>query len=283
MSSGVYADIVNKMNRDELKFPTLPDVTQRIHAAVKDPDIGVMDIAKIVQADPGLTAHLLKAVNSVGFRSFRKIKTVQDAVSRLGLQATRYHATIYTVRNLFQQAPSVTRGLMRQHAYESTRLAATSSVLASTCKGIDPDQVMLGALLQDIGVLPLIDWIGTSTEEHEIDNLDAMLHDLASKYAVKIGLLILEKWKFDKNFQEVVRAREDWNRKSGRKLDHGDIINLARIHALGGTAARRKIPHITSLPAFALLENRELTEDRTLQVLAERSDEIMEIQKFLLP
>ena len=68
-----------------VKLATLPDVYIRLRALLDDPDTSMADIANLIAHDPGLTARLLKMVNSAFFRFAAKIETVSRAVSLLGL------------------------------------------------------------------------------------------------------------------------------------------------------------------------------------------------------
>lgn len=285
MRTGVYAEIMRSLGRDEFRVPPLPDITQRIASAMKDPELSVIDLSRIIQSDPGLADHLLKAVNSAGWRVFRKIKTCQDAVSRLGLHATRNQSYVYSMRAMFRQVPKSAQPLMQRHARQSTRVAACAFTLAGQVKKIDADEAMLVAMLQDIGIMPIIEWMARSPEVDLTDEEKswALLSELANEHGMRISLIVLEQWKFDRRFLPLVHERGNWSRKGGDDLDVCDVVNLARVHAGGGIRATRHLPHITLLPALMKLKQRELTEERTLQVLAEREEEIEELQQMLLP
>lgn len=282
-SSGAYADLYGRIQRDDFQFPTLPTVIQSIHQVAKDPDSGVKEMTQVIQADPGLTAHMLKSVNSVGFRRLRKIKTLRDAITRMGLNAARYHATVYTVRNLFQKSLPGTQELMHLNASNAVRMGANAYVLSTLCKGVDADQAMLGALLQDIGLLPLIEWIAGHKDKVPEGDMGLILDELAENYAVQIGVLILENWHFDKTLCDIVRARKDWARNAGGKLDVADIINLARIQVQNDAIIEKRFPPLASLPAFEKLPDRTLTQGGKLGMLIEHQEEIQELESMMMP
>ncbi len=280
-SAGIFSTVVRELGRDDFRVPAIPAVAHRINQATRDPDLSVAEFARVIQSDPGLSAHLVRMVNSAAFRVLRKAKTAQDAVTRLGLKSSRYHAYVYTMRSIFRKPQPGTEELVKAQSRFSIQLAATASVLASACGNREPETAMLGALLQEIGVMPLIDWIGAHPEIVAGHDPRTLLRELSTAHARNISIVILDTWNFDKSLVELVRAREEWEREPRRRLDHADFINLARLHVLGGIEAGRDIPHITLLPAFRLLPNRELTEKRTLQMLADREQDILEIQATL--
>lgn len=172
---------------------------------------------------------------------------------------------------------------MQLYASNAVRMAANAHVLASQIRGVDPDQAMLGALLQDIGLLPLIEWVAGHKDKVPEGEMGAILDELAENYAVQIGTLILENWHFDKALCDIVRARKAWMRESGRKLDVADIINLARIEAQDDAIVEKRFPPVMSLPAFEKLPDRTLTRDRKLAMLAEHQEEIREIENMMMP
>ena len=65
--SGIYAEIYKKFIAGEAKLPSLPDVVVKIRDAVRDPNSSAKTVARLLQADPALTAYLLKVVNSPFF------------------------------------------------------------------------------------------------------------------------------------------------------------------------------------------------------------------------
>ncbi len=285
MRAGIYSEIMRTLGRDDFRVPPLPEITQRINAAMRDPDLGTADLARIIQGDPGLAHHLLKTVNSASLRIFRKITSCQDAVARLGLHATRQQAYVYSMRGMFRQVPKAAQSLVQRHARQSMRVAACTFVLARQVKKMDADEAMLVAMLQDIGVIPIIDWMARSPEVSLADAGRAWqeLCALASEHARRISLIVLEQWQFDRRYIPLVRERENWRRKGEPQLDIPDVVNLARIHAGGGLGSPVKLPHITLLPALMKLADRELTEQRTLHLLEEREEEIVEMMQILLP
>jgi len=68
------------------KLASLPAVYQRIRALLDDPDSSVHDLTEAVSSDPGITARVLRVVNSVFYGFPGKIETVNRAVNLMGMQ-----------------------------------------------------------------------------------------------------------------------------------------------------------------------------------------------------
>ena len=64
--------------------PSLPSVVLKLRQYLNDPDVNFDQLAKVIEFDPGLTANVLQLANSAYFGWSRSIKTVKDAITRLG-------------------------------------------------------------------------------------------------------------------------------------------------------------------------------------------------------
>jgi putative nucleotidyltransferase with HDIG domain len=118
-----------------------------------DADIG--RLAQLIARDPGLTASLLRVVNSAIFRGVQRVASVRDAIARLGLNEAGRVAGAAAARALFDA-----RG--REHTQpfvadfemlyvHAVTCAVTSGWLATQRGGAHADRCYLGGLLHDIG------------------------------------------------------------------------------------------------------------------------------------
>ena len=63
----------------------IPAIASQIMTKSEDPDSSLSEIADLIVNDPALTANLLKICNSAYFGLPRKVESVKDAVSWVGL------------------------------------------------------------------------------------------------------------------------------------------------------------------------------------------------------
>lgn len=64
--------------------PSLPSVVLELRKYLNDPDVSFDQLAQVIEYDPGLTANVLQLANSAYFGWTRTIKTVKEAITRLG-------------------------------------------------------------------------------------------------------------------------------------------------------------------------------------------------------
>jgi len=272
--------IENAIKKEEVKLPAMPDIAMKIRDAFKDEQYDIMKIAHIVQAEAGLAAYILKVANSPLHRGPIPIKTAKHAVCRLGQHSVQSIVLTYTLRAMFQTDSPQLKVLLRKQWEQSTSLAAISALLATRCDDFDPDQALLGGLLQDIGCLPLLDWL--SKNHDATQDLDAVYKNLTDNYAAAVGELILLNWQFDQELIDVVKARGDWTRSSDAEVDITDIVTIARHHQHMGRGELNTCPNITDIPAYHKLPFQQLTPDQSLHILEEAKEEIEEIRQMLV-
>lgn len=133
----------------ELASP--PDVYVRVTELLDEPASGAADLATVLEKDPGLTARLLKVVNSAFYGFPSQISTVSRAVTIIGVRELRDLILATAVLDTFSGLPNdiVT---MDSFWRASLRCAVLSRVLASRQqREIEP--IFVAGLLHEVGHL----------------------------------------------------------------------------------------------------------------------------------
>jgi HD-like signal output (HDOD) protein len=276
--AGIYSQIYQNFASGKAKLPSLPDIVVKIRDAVSDPRSSSKTVARIIQADPALTAYLVKVANSPFYRTLSPAKDIKMAVSRMGLRSTRNLLTSYVFRSLYKTDSIVLKRRLNELRRQSIRIAAISYVLASSCPGFSPDRVMLAGLLQDIGALAVLIEL---EKRPQIAGDDIKTKTAISALSAMVGVLVLQQWKFDEEIIEVIRSREKWMRDQQPKADMADIVLIARLHSFIGTPLMAKLPQINEIPAFSKLPLGELTPGQSLKLVVEARQEVAQLEKLL--
>lgn len=77
--------LVQHLEEDKLTLPPLPDVAQQVLAVVSDDATSAATLASLVQRDAGLASTLVRYANSAALSGVTRTVSVQQAVSRLGM------------------------------------------------------------------------------------------------------------------------------------------------------------------------------------------------------
>lgn len=170
--------------RGELAFPTSAAVALRVRKALDDPDCELAAAARLIQAEPLLSARVVAVANSAAFnRSGRVVTDVRTAVTLLGFRTVRSLATALVVRQMagMPQAPAH-RDLALRLWEHSANVAALAQVIARLITRQDPETALFAGMIHEIGGFYLIsrakdfpglldgdpwDWLGEDLEEGE--------------------------------------------------------------------------------------------------------------------
>jgi len=77
-------DARSKILLEVRKVPSIPSVVIKLRQFLSDPEVNFDKLARVIEFDPGLTANLLQLANSAYFGWSGKIKSVREAITRLG-------------------------------------------------------------------------------------------------------------------------------------------------------------------------------------------------------
>jgi HD-like signal output (HDOD) protein len=144
---------VNEAVVDDLSFPTSVDASRRVMRAVENPDLGLSDLAKIVVAEPLLSAKVIRLANSVALNPTNQtVRDVKQAVMRVGMDPIKSLAMVLIMDQLRQsQRHSGTRDLANRLWERSIHVAALSFVIARKLTKLNADEAMFAGIVHDLG------------------------------------------------------------------------------------------------------------------------------------
>ena len=203
-------------HRDEIlgKVSTvrsLPAAALEAVELLQDPEVPVMRVAKIIEFDPGLTANILRLVNSAYFGFHREVNSVRDAIVRLGTKQVTRTIMASAAGSVIRSAVKgydLPAGQLWEH---SVAVAIASDQLASVLDLEAPDYTFTAALLHDVGKIVLGTFVQVDVspimklafEEHvpfEVAEQQVLGIDHA-----EVGAVLLDNWNLSAQIVEVCR------------------------------------------------------------------------------
>lgn len=275
----LITDACAKLLSDHASLPSVPAVAARIHDAMCSPNWSMRTIAHIIKSDLGTTTYLLRIANSSVYATATPARQVEQAIARLGITTTRQLVMAHAVRSTFVTRSSLLTSLMQRTWRSSTRVAALSGVLAKHCSNLRPESATLAGLLQDIGVLPILNVLN---RYHKQLSDEAQVVGAMDKFAPSVGTILLTRWGFEDDMVEVARSRGNWLRNPQPSADLADVVLLARLHAniTSGNEAPQW-PRIDAVPASAKLALGDLRPDGSIALLHDEESSIAELMSSL--
>ncbi len=219
----VRQDLMVALANDTLDLPTLPEVAIQVRELGSDPDVTVPAFARLIQQDPALTGRLVGVANSPILRGVSTIKSVEQAIGRLGIGFSTNLATGFAMEQMFQATSELVDSKMREIWSQSTEVAAYATVLTRLYTRLSPDRALLAGLTHSIGSLPILAWL----EMHDEVEMDAtMLDCIIEALHPKLGAAILAHWEFPPELVDIPVAHRNYAR-SAEKADYADVITIA--------------------------------------------------------
>ena len=269
------AGFLEELNLNKVVLPTLPEVAVQVRKQVNDPTTSDRQISRLIGTDPALTARLLKVVNSPAYRGKDKIENLQTAVTRLGRQQVRNLVTALVMEQLYQaKGTQLTKQRLKTLWTHSAKVATLSYVIARRFTKLQPDQALLGGLIHDIGVLPILRRAEAYPEL--VNDADA-LEEVISHLHTTIGPYILDEWNFSPELIAVASQHEDIWRSQGADLSYVDVVIVANLHSYLGTQHHLMQQDWADIPAFKKLG---LTPEESISTLESAQAELQELRSL---
>jgi HD-like signal output (HDOD) protein len=138
------------------RLPCMPEVFKELEQALADPDANARRVGEIIQQDMGMTAKLLKIVNSAFFGLRRTISSPFEAVTYLGIDTVK---ALVLVNSIFERAePIHTRHLGLDDLWHHSLATANAAKAIALTQGSSRQQaedIFVGGVLEDVGILVL--------------------------------------------------------------------------------------------------------------------------------
>ncbi|WP_417397741.1 HDOD domain-containing protein [Gimesia chilikensis] len=137
----------------EIKLPMLPKAVMEFSRKAEDPASTPKELSKIIETDAGISCELLRMVNSSAFGLRRKVSSIQQTITLLGIRSTK----LFLVTTGLKQAMATSDSkLINLPNFWSTNLerALMAREIAMLMK-VDADVAFSAAMLEDF-LLPIL-------------------------------------------------------------------------------------------------------------------------------
>jgi HD-like signal output (HDOD) protein len=237
-----------KLIRNDVDLPSLPIVYGQINETIKKPTSSAYDIGNVISKDAGLSARLLKIVNSTFYGFPSKIDTLSRAVTIVGTRQLSTLALGMNIINVFKDIPSDLID-MKSFWQHSIGCGIAARIIAGYKNIQNIERLFVAGLLHDIGRLILYSSIPIHARNALLNAkcADSLLHkeehEIMGFDHTKIGGLLLKKWKLPISLENNVTYHHI-PQESKDPLEPA-IVHLADImtNALGmGSSGERFVP-----------------------------------------
>jgi putative nucleotidyltransferase with HDIG domain len=228
---------------------SLPGIYLRLCDIINDPRSSAVDVGRVMADDPGLTARLLRLVNSALYGFPSRIETVSQAISIVGTAQLSDLALATSVIRAFADMPEdlVTMESFWRH---SVACGTTARVIAIRRREPNVERFFVAGLLHDIG-RPIIFMRAAAEERRALalarEKTLALFeaeHQVMGFDHTHVGAALLEAWKLPASLREAVALHHHPERAQRFPVEAG-IVHVADVLANGlrlGSSGERLVP-----------------------------------------
>jgi HD-like signal output (HDOD) protein len=207
-------------------LPSCPRAFQEITKHLQQPNATVADVARIIGRDPGMTANLMKLVNSAFFGTRQSITTVDRAVTYLGLDTLGAlvlgHSLFYSNDSGNHEAGAL-HGLWL-HSLQTATAARTIAVHEKLPRA-QAEAAFLAGMMHDVGKLVFATRSIPTKSEGTISN-HAMIALVEERHAA-MGAYLLGLWAFPSPLIEAVAQHHTPTQQTTSGLDLTVLVHVA--------------------------------------------------------
>lgn len=223
---------ITDLLRGDLQLASPPTLFFELKKVTDDPTKTLNDAGDIIEKDPGLTARLLKIVNSAFYGFPAKISTVSHAITLIGIRELETLVLATLVIDKFSSLPG---GMMSMRDFwsMSLRCALNAKELCTAhCQVESIETIFICGLLHDIGRLifyrripALAREIGLQVAANDKDEVQ-IEHNLLGFDHFQTGAELAKLWNLPAIIETTIRYHSK-PELSGQFTTEANIVKLA--------------------------------------------------------
>ncbi|MDR3109879.1 MAG: HDOD domain-containing protein [Planctomycetaceae bacterium] len=187
----------------------LPQSAVKILELSKDPDNGPQEFSAAIATDLGLTSQILKFVNSSYFGFRHKITTIPMALS-LVYGRTIKNFILWNAVFALLPNPKCGQFDLRKICQDALRRGIFAKIIASHIPDIDPDEMLLNAMFQDMALPILVQtWPAEyadilTRKQNEGKRLSELEQSVFGWTHAVAGAFLVDEWGFGDEFSACI-------------------------------------------------------------------------------
>jgi HD-like signal output (HDOD) protein len=203
-------DCVNR----ESELESFPDIYFRIREVLESESGNADRVAQVVSTDVGLSAKLLKLVNSPFYGFPSRIDSISRAVALVGGNELSTLALGISTINYFKNIPKELVD-MRSFWRHSISCGIFARVLAAKQQGLQPERFFIGGLLHDVGRLIMFKMLPYACTEAMLFARENSIPLVEAEKTVigfchtDVSELLLKQWQFPESLSEMINHHHD--------------------------------------------------------------------------
>ena len=217
--------VLGRVEKDTLVIPSLPEVASKCLELLRQEEVDLREVARLVERDPVLATRLLRQAASAAMGGDRHVN-IHQATTRLGSKNVRTLILDASAAQLFRSRDQRIAVAARQLWEHSLAVALLSRDLAAILGGgLDVEAAYLAGLVHDVGK-PIAASILLEVERAADTTRFTLTVDtwLAVVQGVhrSIGVALAKKWRLPDTVAAAIRDASEYD--SSQRLSLGNVV-----------------------------------------------------------
>lgn len=196
-NSRSLVDIIQEHAASEkLNLPVFPGAAFELQQLLADDNTSIDQIAKVIGKDQAMSTQVLKLANSAFFSGWNTVRTIREAILRLGLNHV-FNLVVCTSQQKYYKSQNKALQQTLEILWKHALCAAIGSKWLVQKLGYRQlgDEAFLSGLLHDIGKLVLTKAIETIQSENEdLDIPSELIDQIFGSMHAEQGNYLMEEW-----------------------------------------------------------------------------------------
>ena len=197
------------------RLPSLSPAVNRLLGLLAKRDADIQLMGRVIASDPALSGHILSVANSALFSRGSNVKTVDQAITRIGIAKLRRIALSKSAARIFRGMKTPPEWSMTRFQLHSVAVGAAAELLCEYLEVEDAESAFLGGLMHDVGKVLIA--IGQPDRFREIENLVSITgrsqvefeRDLLGTDHAELSGLAVAKWELPFPLSRAVSRHHD--------------------------------------------------------------------------
>ena len=201
---------ITNLKENIKNIPSLPEIITKSIELMQDKNTSAVTLSKIISNDVGLTARVLKLVNSAYYGFPKQISTIQQAITILGFTTIKGIILSASIYKMFSSEGAGSEFNYKQFWKHSLLVAFASKLIGKYSKDLVSSDIFSAAFLHDIGKIILAQYDRDNYTnvcmQNELSEFDYLKEE--EKYCginhCELGNIVAYSWNLPEVFCDVI-------------------------------------------------------------------------------
>lgn len=266
-------DIAKELSAGDVSFPTCFDAALQIRNVLKDPNVALRAVARVVSMEPLVVAKLLRIANSVTHNpTGKQVVDVETALTRLGMETSRSVALAVAMDQLLRSKDLVAFGELSTDLWTHVlRTAAGARVLCKAHTRLNREDAMLAGLVHDLGAFYML---YRAAQYEELRIRPETVRYLIVQWHESIGDTLMAALGLPEHIVDAVRDHDQPRNPVTQLRTLSDVVYVANMLAGG-------VEEWSRTGTLSADDHPELKNDAYIGLMAEIETEYQELRGAL--